>query len=126
MEQDQGATEALLRGGGAGPGQPPAARRAQSSVALPGGQGADVVAEPDGVQPAQRVGRQGDGRADRLQGGGPFQHRHPRTAPVQGDRRGQAADPPADHDRPFGSPHGSSSPWNYICSKRTAPTVLQP
>lgn len=106
VQQDERAAEAFGRGGRPGTGQPPAARRPQSGVALPGGQGADVVAQADDVQGAERVGGQRDRRAHRCQGGGALQHGDPRPAQVQGGRRGQPADAPADHDRPLGRCHG--------------------
>ena len=98
VEQDQRAAEASASGGGAGPREPAAARGPQSSVALPGGEVADLVAETDDVQGAQGVGREGDAGADRFQRTGPLQDGDPPAAPVQRHRRGETPDAAADDD----------------------------
>ncbi len=99
-QQDQGVAEAGGRGPGVRAGQPAPARGAQSPVALPGRQVADLVTDAEGVESAQAVRGEGDGRADGVQGGGALQHGHRPALAVQGGCRGQPSDPAADDDHP--------------------------
>ncbi len=98
VQQHDGAAEPGGQCFAVHPGEPPAAGVAQSPVALPGGQGADLVAQPHRVEGPLRVGGEGDPGPDRVEGGSPLQDGDLPAVPVEGDGRGQPSDSAADHD----------------------------